>query len=233
MSGAETNSCRIRGCLNPATTFLSSAWYPDVQWIVCDDCAWTVDMTFVESCHENSAQDVRKSWSQQKQARTAASILGSSLGLVNESRCFPLHCANENTTLSEAAPSKFIKSSFVTLGENAVCGTTETWHQLEKVLSLRKLASPRRNKKCNIDGCTLDACSLWSTWKRSENFEWVSMSRVYVCVDCQEDKFGGWPNLRSLLGKGYMTQEKLKIIASKCSKQQCPALPPALIKSLS
>jgi hypothetical protein len=58
------------------------------------------------------------------------------------------------------------------------------------------------------------------------------MYRMYVCLDCQEKKFGGWPTLHSLLGKGYMTEEKLEIIASKCSKQQHPALPPALMKSL-
>lgn len=228
-SGAKT-TCWIQGCLNPATTALSSAWYPDIQWIVCDECEWTVDLALGESCrHENSLQDDVPNF-QQKQESSI--ILGSSLNLFKGSRCFPLHRTQEKTVLSREPSYNSIKNYFKIFDENAALGTMETWHQLDKVLSLRKLSSHRRNKKCDVEGCTLEACSLWSTWKRLENLESASRSRMYVCVDCQEKKFGGWPTLPYLLGKGYMTEEKLEIIASKCSKQQRPALPPALMKRL-
>lgn len=97
--------------------------------------------------------------------------------------------------MSEAPADNFIKNAFKILDENSVSNTSETWYPLEKVPPVRKLASSRRNKKCDVEGCTLDACSLWSTWKRSENFESASMSLIYVCVDFQEGKFGGWPSL--------------------------------------
>lgn len=228
IKGAEP-ACWILGCLNPATTFLSSAWYPDVRWLVCDDCESTVDLSVGESCHENSVHGRQMFWSQPRQA--TSSFHGSPLSLFKESYCCQLQSVQEKTILSKVTSYNFIKNSFETLDENADCAT-KTWYQFEKVLSLRKLASPRRNKKCEVEGCTLDACSLWSTWKRSETFDSASMSRMSVCVDCQEEKFGGWPSLHGLLGKGYMTEEKLEIIASKCSKQQRPTLPPAFIKSL-
>ncbi len=221
--------CSIDGCLNPATAVLSSAWHPDNQWILCDECQWIVDLNCLGGSSENENNFSGRGIYHPNEAKMKC--VGSCQSTSNKSM-EKSACILQETTMSFKNNANFVINNTFKKNQEANVTDHSAWHQFEKILSLRKLAGTRRIKKCYVDGCDLDACSLWSTWKRTREPENPTMTLMYVCLDCQEHKFGGWPTLNELLGKGYMTEEKLQIIATRCSKQWNPLLPPAFIKNL-
>lgn len=91
--------------------------------------------------------------------------------------------------------------------------------KFEKVISHRKLTN-KRGKWCCTDGCDLRACALWKGFSQA-----APPQSCYVCLDCQEVYFGGWPAPNSLRGKGYMSHEMIDVIAERCSKQENPEMP--------
>lgn len=223
--------CSVQGCSAVATAVLSSAWYPEFQWILCDQCQWNVDLNnLVASSDENKIPGCTKRNTVINKSR--ATILGTSRSGVPEFKKNATRILQDTTLPSNNHDKHRINNSFKKHDTKTTLPTT--WCQFEKVLSLRKLAGCRRTKKCNADGCDLAACSVWSAWTQNTGSTHNRATRTlwYVCVDCQEQKFGGWPNVHDLLGKGYMTSEKLAIIATRCSKQRDPVLPPAFVKHL-
>jgi hypothetical protein len=88
-----------------------------------------------------------------------------------------------------------------------------------KVLSLQKLNATRRIQNCNH--CPLQACALWKDVSRKQDF---------VCIDCQEAIFGGWPAPKDLRGKAYMTDAQIEAMIQKCSTRKDPCMPPPYLK---
>jgi len=210
--------CSIGGCSKEATAVLSSAWCPGNQWKVCDNCQWLFDPNAADF-DENGLPDAFRG----RGTTRAVTFQGNhSNGHKEET---PPGILKETTT-------SFKNNQNLSFQETRDKGSNEkpsvtptTLYHFEKVLSFRKLTGARI-KKCNVDGCSLPACSLW---KLGDG--WNTRKRIYVCLDCQERKFGGWPSPSELLGKSYMNQEKHEVISRNCSKQSSPTMPPAFVKN--
>ena len=99
-------------------------------------------------------------------------------------------------------------------------GATLSSCSFVKIISLRKLNAKRRLQRCQH--CPLLACALWE--------DVSSRKRDYVCVDCQEEVYGGWPAPKDLLGKAYLTDAQIQTMIQKCSQQKEPFMPPAYIR---
>ena len=99
-------------------------------------------------------------------------------------------------------------------------GATSSSCSFIKIMSLRKLNAKRRRQRCHH--CPLLACALW------ENSS--SRNRDYVCVDCQEEVYGGWPAPKDLLGKAYLTDAQIQAMIQKCSQRKEPCMPPTYIR---
>lgn len=104
-------------------------------------------------------------------------------------------------------------------GEKKV-GSDPSFPCFVKVLSLRKLHSKRRVQRCR--NCPLQACALWKDASRKNHH--------FVCIDCQESIFGGWPAPTGLLGKAYLTEALAQAMIQKCSLQKEPRMPPFYFK---
>jgi hypothetical protein len=209
--------CSLEGCSHRATATVSSVWNPGNEWRVCDACQWIVDPDALGS-DENTPSD--GPW-------TEGSFHDFLSGEKEASSCV----LQETTMSTKNNENRPLKETSCKYDEKAVVAAPTTWHKFEKVLSFRKLTG-NRLKKCNMDGCTLGACSLWTIWKRNDASDILTRKMFYVCVDCQENKFGGWPTLSDLLGKGYMSEDKRDAITRRCSKQSHPIMPPAFVKGL-
>lgn len=210
----DAKQCSMEGCPYPATATFSSVWNPGTQWSVCDACQWLIDPDALGS-DENIPSSAFHAF---RNGVKEASL-----------------CVLRETTMSTMNNANLpLKDSSYKHEQKVVPAVPVTSYMFEKVLSFRKLTG-KRIKKCNIDGCNLGACSLWTTWKRNDDSSSSDNSTrkpIYVCVDCQEEKLGGWPNLTELLGKGYMTETKIDLITRRCSKQSHPTMPPPFIKDL-
>jgi hypothetical protein len=215
--------CSMEGCLHRATATVSSAWNPGTEWQVCDACQWIVDPDCLGS-DENIPSE--GAWKPDTSSRPSDNFPS---GEKKASSCV----LQERTMSTKNVENLPFKDSSYKYDEKAVdvAAPAATWHKFEKVLSFRKLTG-NRTKKCNIDGCTLGACSLWTIWNRNDASDIPTRKMLYVCVDCQENKFGGWPTSSELLGKGYMNEDKRDVITRRCSKQSYPTMPPAFVKDL-
>ena len=61
---------------------------------------------------------------------------------------------------------------------------------------------------CDINGCQIRSCSLWNSDKGEV---------TNVCLDCQQEEFGGWPN-----GLKPADEKHYSCITSFCSKSSTP-----------
>jgi hypothetical protein len=89
---------------------------------------------------------------------------------------------------------------------------------LRQIISLQRLLSgPPLCSGGDSGGCSLPACSVWTSSKNPKN-KW------YYCIDCQKQDFGGWPPAKEM-PCDRLEPEHLKVIAEKCSRKKNPLMP--------
>ena len=89
---------------------------------------------------------------------------------------------------------------------------------LRQIISLQRLLSgPPLCNGGDSGGCSLPACSVWTSSKNQKD-KW------YYCIDCQKQDFGGWPPAKEM-PCDRLEPEHLKVIAEKCSKKKNPVMP--------
>ena len=89
---------------------------------------------------------------------------------------------------------------------------------LRQIISLQRLLSgPPLCNGGDSGGCSLPACSVWTSSKDQKD-KW------YYCIDCQKQDFGGWPPAKEM-PCDRLEPEHLKVIAEKCSKKKNPVMP--------
>jgi hypothetical protein len=89
---------------------------------------------------------------------------------------------------------------------------------LRQIISLQRLLSgPPLCSGGDSGGCSLPACSVWTSNKNPKD-KW------HYCIDCQRQDFGGWPPAKEM-PCDRLEPEHLKVIAEKCSKKKNPVMP--------
>lgn len=210
--------CSMQGCSGPVTAMMSSIWTPGKEWKVCDTCQWLFDPDSLGSDENIQSEGA---WTKGSSRVFLDSENEASACVLQETT---MSTKNHHNLSYEGSSNKYNEKALV-------AAPIAAWHKFEKVLSFRKLTGSRM-KKCNMDDCDLGACSLWTIWDQSDASDIPTKKPLYLCLDCQEQKFGGWPTSIELLGKGFMSEEKRDVITRRCSKQSNPIMPPAFVKDL-
>ncbi|KAL7572536.1 hypothetical protein ACA910_000359 [Epithemia clementina (nom. ined.)] len=90
----------------------------------------------------------------------------------------------------------------------------EQW-DVKKIMSIKDLTD--FPVICSAEGCVNVAALVYiSNLAPTENW--------YSCLDCQEDDFGGWPDIAEL-PIFFMTEEHMALMRTKCSKRKNIAMP--------
>ena len=97
----------------------------------------------------------------------------------------------------------------------------EKW-KLKTVLSIEQL-NCTNPQICTTNNCSLLACLIYTSSIDPSQGQ-------LLCLDCQEDKFGGWPEF-SKIPLLFLRENHKFVLSKKCSKHDSPKLPDMLSSS--
>lgn len=224
--------CLSLGCMSKETGIVPGGQYLASQWRVCNARRWQLGASTSGTPVRSDVNAITRTVFHRADTNMAGPCrdpdrngrIGAQISTLKENR-IPCRKGEDRKVALVAFQ---IKES----DDMEAMAKPKIWYEFEKILSFRKLTGTRI-KRCNSGGCSVPACSVWYMWEISDCQDAPTKKNgLYLCVDCQETKFGGWPPLHELLGKGYMSEEKRAIIATKCSNQLNPSMPPAFVKDL-